>query len=158
MDGDDVLAAIRDRLAAAGAEVEELRHPPVTTAGEAAEVRGTPLAMGAKTIVLKIDDRFALFALSAAARIRTRHLRRGLGMRRARFADADELARLTGLRPGAVPPFGEPVLPLPLHADAALAERERIAFTPGVRDRSMIVAAEDWLRVAEPHVFPFAEE
>jgi prolyl-tRNA editing enzyme YbaK/EbsC (Cys-tRNA(Pro) deacylase) len=112
--------------------------------------------MGAKSIVLKTDDTYRLFVLSGAAALASSAIRRRLGARRTRFATAAELGRLTGLRPGAVPPFGRPVLPLDLFVDRALLRQERIAFTPGIRTASIVMAAEDYRRLAEPDIFPFS--
>lgn len=151
-----VADAIRDLLAAADVAYQEIVHPPVRTAREAARARSTPLAMGAKSIVLKADDRFRLLVLPAAHQLTAAGLRRALGVRRTRFASRAELAELTGLVPGTVPPFGEPILPLPLYADAALLELDRIAFTPGVADLSFVVATAGWRRVARPEVAVFA--
>ena len=55
-----------------------------------------------------------------------------------------------------MPPFGEPVLPLPLHVDPRLLDNERIAFTAGRRDLSILLAPSDYLAVARPEVFRFA--
>jgi len=150
-----VLESIRTLLATHRVDYEEIPHPPVSSAEEAAAARGTPLAMGAKSIVLKADDRFLLLAFSAARVLSAKALRRGLGVSRTRFARRDELAELTGLAPGAVPPFGEPVLPLPLYADPSLLAEETIAFTPGVADRSFVVASAGWRAVARPRIVPF---
>lgn len=150
-----VLEAIRELLAAEGVDWEELEHPPVSSVEEAAAARGLPEEMGAKSLVMKTDDVFRLFVLSGALAMRSRLVRKRLGVRRTRFATAAELFELTGVRPGAVPPFGRPVLPLELYADPALLDNERIAFTPGVRNRSILLAAADWRRVARPEVFRF---
>lgn len=151
-----VFEAIRDLLGAHAVAWEELAHEPVRTSEEAARARGLPLRMGAKSIVFKAGERFGLFVLSAAAGLRSREVRRHLQVQRTRFATARELAGLTGLERGAVPPFGEPILPLPLFVDPALLVNERIAFTPGRRDRSIVMAADDYLRVARPEVFSFS--
>lgn len=153
---EDFLAAIRRLLAENGCTATEIEHPEVRTAEEAARVRGTPLEMGAKSILFKADGIFRIFTLSAARELRSRLIRKELGVRRTRFATAEELFQLTGLAPGAVPPFGEPILPFELVADPSLLAHERIAFTPGVRDRSMIMATADWLAVARPRVLAFS--
>ena len=151
-----VLAAVRRLLDGAGVVYEEGRHEPVRTAADAAAARGCPIEIGAKSIVLKTDDTFRLFVLSGDAVLRSRLIRKHLGVRRTRFATAAELRRLTGLAPGAVPPFGRPVLPLELYVDRDLLGQPRIAFTPGVHTVSIIMATEDYRRIAAPRVFPFA--
>jgi Ala-tRNA(Pro) deacylase len=152
-----VLDSIRRHLGDSGVPFTELEHVRVTTSEEAARIRGCPLAMGAKSIVFKADGVFRLFVTSAALNLRSREIRRHLGVRRTRFATPQELLDLTGLEPGAVPPFGEPILPLQLYVDPALLENETIAFTPGVHTISIFMKSADYLEVARPEVFIFAE-
>jgi len=134
-----------------------LEHPPISTAEEASAVRGTPLEIAAKCIVFKLDGVFALFVMRASDAMRSRHLRRQLGVSRTRFASRDELLELTGCAPGAVPPFGRPVLDLDLYVDEALLQNDEVVFTPGRRDRSLVLAVEDWRRLVVPAmIFRFA--
>ena len=147
---------IHQLLVASQAPFTEVRHPPVYTAEEAAAARGRPLEIGAKSIVLKTDDVFRLFVMSGVAAVRSRLIRRYLGVRRTRFASAEELVARTGVEPGAVPPFGEPILPLALYADPGLLAHEEIAFTPGVHSASIIMRSDDWVRLARPELFEFA--
>ena len=146
--------AIRQLLVANRVSFEEIAHRPVFTAREAAEARGCPTEIGAKSIVLKTDDVFRLFVLSGASSLRSRLIRKQLGVRRTRFATAEELLRIAGVEPGAVPPFGEPVLPLEIYADPGLLRHERIAFTPGVHTASIMMRSQDWKVIARPTVFP----
>lgn len=151
-----VLASIRRLLDEAAVDYDEAEHAPVTTAEEAAAARGCPIEIGAKSIVLKTDEVFRLFVLSGGAALRSRLIRKRLGARRTRFATAEELRQLTSLAPGAVPPFGRPILPLELFADPGLLEHERIAFTPGVHTVSIIMLSADYRRLAAPQVFVFS--
>ncbi len=154
--GLEVLHSIREMLDEAGIDHDEAAHQSVRTAEEAAAARGCPVEIGAKSIVLKTDDTFRLFVLSGAAELRSSAIRRRLGVRRTRFAHAAELLRITGIEPGAVPPFGRPILPLDAYVDPGLLEHERIAFTPGVHTVSIIMASADYRRIARPDVFPFS--
>lgn len=156
--GHEVLDSIRNLLDAAAVAYDVAEHVAVSTAEEAAAARGCPVEIGAKSIVLKTDDVFRLFVLSGGAPLRSRLIRRHLGVRRTRFASADELEQLTGLRPGAIPPFGRPILPLELYADPGLLEHEQIAFTPGVHTISIIMSSSDYQRLARPEIFAFSRE
>jgi prolyl-tRNA editing enzyme YbaK/EbsC (Cys-tRNA(Pro) deacylase) len=81
-----------------------------------------------------------------------------LNVKKTRFATADELMRLTGLVPGSVPPFGEPILPFELYADQQIGVRhDRVAFNAGSLTTSIIMPAADWKRIAKPQVFAFAK-
>lgn len=152
---------VHDRLTTLLATVphERLTHPPITSAAHAATLRGTPLGIGGKAIVMKLKRTFAVLAVPADRAIDGKRLRHSLSVQRYRFASADELLALTGLTPGSVPPFGPPILDLPLYVDAALAARDRIAFTLGVPDASAILAMTDYLALARPAaVVPLTED
>jgi Ala-tRNA(Pro) deacylase len=151
-----VLRAIREHLAGSGVAFEEFEHREVRTAEEAAAVRGWPLDRGAKSILFKVDGAFGIYVMSGGRAMHSRLVRRHLGASRTRFANAEELAALTGVLPGAVPPFGRPIFDLPLYADPSLFEQERIGFTAGVRTVSILLRSEDWRRAAAPEVFPFS--
>lgn len=151
-----VLSAIRELLEREGVEWRELEHGPARTCEDSARERGEPLEIGGKCLLMKAGETFSLFALSAARQLDSRGLRRTLGERRLRFATEAELLEFTGLVPGALPPFGEPVLPFQLHADESLARNDRIAFNAGSLRRSIILTTSDWLRVARPRILSYA--
>jgi prolyl-tRNA editing enzyme YbaK/EbsC (Cys-tRNA(Pro) deacylase) len=155
----EVLGAIRGALAETGAPWREVEHGPTRTSEESARARGEPLEIGAKALLVKADERFVLLVLSAARKLDSRKLRAALGTRTTRFATAEELLELTGLVPGSVPPFGEPVLPLPLYVDRSLLANERVAFNAGSLTRSVIVARAAWQAAARPaEILDFSAE
>lgn len=75
-----------------------------------------------------------------------------------RFANSDELQEMTGLVPGSVPPFGEPVLPFELFADVSMRDKHRIAFNAGSLTNSILMNAEDWRNLAQPNLIELADE
>lgn len=150
-----VLNRVVALLDGGGCPYEVIEHGSVSTAREAAAARATGLDEGAKAILLKYDDRFGIFVLNAARQIRSANIRRGLRVRRTRFASRDELRAMTGLLPGAVPPFGEPVLPFPLFADPSVVDNETMVFTAGSRTTSIRMATSDYRRIARPRVLAF---
>ena len=131
-----------------------LRHPPVFTSEAAAAVRGTSLSSGAKALVCKVDDRFVLFVLPADRRLDSKRVRQALGSRSLRFAAAEELRSLTGLAPGAVPPFGR-LFQLPVYCDSRLAANERINFNAGDHAISVTMRYADYLQVENPTLGAF---
>ena len=148
---------VQTLLASHGITPREVEHPAVKTAEDAAALRGTPLAIGGKAILLRPGDgAFCLCVLSAATELDSKLVRKALGVRRLRFATPEELLELTGLVPGTVPPFGEPVLPFRLYADKAMVAQPEIAFTAGRPDRSLVLPMGDYLRVAGPRVLTFS--
>ncbi|MCW8926211.1 MAG: hypothetical protein OQJ84_08145, partial [Xanthomonadales bacterium] len=86
-------------------------------------------------------------------------IRRHLGVKRTRFATREELQEMTGLVPGCVPPFGEPILPFELYADEAVGVAiDRVAFNAGSLTHSIIMSATDWERIAQPDRFSFSRK
>jgi prolyl-tRNA editing enzyme YbaK/EbsC (Cys-tRNA(Pro) deacylase) len=152
------LPAIRELLTAKGVQFRELHHEPTHTSEESARARGEPLDVGGKALVLKVDDTFKLFVLSAARGIDSAAVRRRFGAKKSRFATPEELQQLTGLVPGAVPPFGRPLLEVDLYADPSITGQDRIAFNAGSLTDSIIMSVADYLTVAAPEVFEFSKE
>ena len=144
-------------LTGQGVPFQRLIHPRATSAEEAARLRGTPLHMGGKALVMKTDRLgFVVLALRGSDTVFNRGLRQHLGIRRYRFATLEELEALTGLTPGCVPPFGRPLFDMPLYVDAQLAAAEQIAFTAGSHTHSIVMTTKDWLSASRPHeVFAF---
>jgi prolyl-tRNA editing enzyme YbaK/EbsC (Cys-tRNA(Pro) deacylase) len=143
-----VLQAILSLLDESGASYRHLSHEPTPTSEDSARVRGEPLAVGGKALILKAADRHVLLVISAARRLDSGRLKRALGVKKTRFASPEELYDLTGLVPGAVPPFGEPILPLPLYVDASVLANDRIAFNAGSLTDSIIMSVHDYRRIA----------
>lgn len=158
MSDEPVLQRIITFLDEASYPYDILQHESVSTAQEAAAARSTRLGEGAKAILLKYDQAFGIFVLSAELQIRSARIRRGLRVRRTRFASRQELHDMTGLQPGAVPPFGEPILPLPLFADPSIERHNSVVFTAGSHTTSIRMATADYQRIAQPRVFPFVRE
>src|SRR5262245_47034661 len=151
-----VLDAIRFLLRNAGIEYREINHAPTYTSVESAAVRGEPLEVGAKAILLKTDEVFRLFVLPADCKLDSGAVKRELGVRKTRFATPEELLERTGLVPGSVPPFGPPVLPFELYADPTVgAAHGRVAFNAGSLTTSVVMSVDDWRRAAKPRIVAF---
>ena len=115
------------------------------------------MEIGGKAILLKTDDVFRLFVLSASRRVDSAAIRRQLQAKKTRFASREELFGLTGLVPGSVPPFGSPILPFELFVDPSILANEKIAFNAGSLEVSIVMALPDYLRAAAPKILAFSE-
>jgi prolyl-tRNA editing enzyme YbaK/EbsC (Cys-tRNA(Pro) deacylase) len=146
-----VLNAIREWLNSQCVAFREVHHEPTFTSEQSASARGEELRNGGKALLLKgEDDQYRLFVLPADRKLDSTAIRKRLGFKRLRFANAAELESLTGLVPGSVPPFGRPILPFDLYVDEAIRTNERIAFNAGSLTDSIILAVADYLKVASP--------
>jgi prolyl-tRNA editing enzyme YbaK/EbsC (Cys-tRNA(Pro) deacylase) len=155
-----ILEHIRTWLRAEGVAFREAHHEPTRTSEESAQARGEELRVGGKALLIKVDDVFRLFILSADRKLDSAAIKKYFGAKKTRFATPEELQQLTGLVPGSVPPFGAPILPFPLYVDPSVFENEKIAFNAGSLTDSMIIAVSDYRRLihqsAKPEVFTFA--
>ena len=133
-----------------------LRHEPVYTSEEAARVRGTPLASGAKALVCKGEDRFVMFVVPADRKLDSRAVRRVKGWRKLRFATREEVLELTGLTPGSIPPFGS-LFGLSTLCDERLGENDVINFNAGDHGISVSMRFADYVLVEKPELGKFAE-
>ncbi|MGD0784056.1 MAG: YbaK/EbsC family protein, partial [Candidatus Aminicenantales bacterium] len=82
-----------------GIVFQVLRHEPVYTSEEAAKVRGTPLASGAKALIVKGETGFVMFVVPADRKLDNHAVRRAKGWKKMRFATREEVLELTGLAP-----------------------------------------------------------
>lgn len=151
-----ILAAICRLLDEAGIEYRRVHHEPTRTSEESAQARGEDIRIGGKALLIKTAEIFRLFVLSAASRLDSAAIRERFGVKKIRFATAEELQSLTGLVPGSVPPFGEPILPFELFVDDSVRANERIAFNAGSLTDSIVMSTEDYFHIASPTIFRFS--
>src|SRR6476659_6951235 len=135
---------------------EVLRHAPVFTSEEAAAIRGTPLASGAKALVCKADERFVMIVLPADRKLASKAVRKSEGVKSLRFASREEVEQLTGLAPGSIPPFGS-LFGLPTWCDERLSEHPRINFNAGDHAISISTTYEDYIKAEQPKLGSYGE-
>jgi len=154
--GNPKLSLIIELLDGEGVSYRRISHEPTRTSEDSARARGEALETGGKALLLKAGEAFSVFVLSAALKLDSQAVKKRLGVKSLRFATADELMDLTGLVPGSVPPFGEPVLPFPLFVDESIEANDRIAFNAGSLTDSVVLSTVDYLRVAGGEIFRFS--
>lgn len=136
---------------------KHIQHPPTHTCEESAQARNEPLEIGAKAIVMSLDNTYALFVLSASKRIDSKKIKALLRCRSVRFATAEELWELTSLLPGSIPPFGKPILPFDLYVDLSIQQLSQIAFNAGSLSDSIVMAAKDYLKISNLQLCSFSK-
>ncbi len=136
-------------LQGGGISFTVLRHEPVFTSEQAAAVRGTSLASGAKALIVKAGATFLLLILPADRKLDSRKARDALRVKALRFASKEEVLNLTGLQPGSIPPFGS-LFGLSTHCDPALGENASINFNAGDHAISIQMAFDDFAAMEKP--------
>jgi Ala-tRNA(Pro) deacylase len=149
-----VVDRLTEMLDQQGVAFQVRRHDPVYTSEEAARVRGTSLASGAKALVCKADGQFVMFVMPANRRLASKMVRKNESIRRLRFASRAEVAQLTGLQPGSIPPFGS-LFDLPTWCDEVLAEQSVINFNAGDHAVSINMSYADYVSVEQPKLGRF---
>jgi prolyl-tRNA editing enzyme YbaK/EbsC (Cys-tRNA(Pro) deacylase) len=151
-----IFESIKDLLNKNSIAYKEIHHQPTFTSEESAQARGEDISIGGKAILMKVDKHYKLFVLSASLKIDSAAIKKYFQAKKLRFASSEELHELTGLVPGAIPPFGKPILPLELFVDTSILANKKIAFNAGSLTDSIILSVDDYLKVAQPTIFDFS--
>ena len=149
---------IKSWLNQQGIEFKEVSHEPTLTSEQSAKARGEDLSIGGKAILMKVGDQYKLFVISAAKKIDSKAIKKYFGVKKLRFADSEELMKLTSLVPGSVPPFGKPFFDLDLYIDQSLITNQKIAFNAGSLTNSIIMRMDDYLKIVQAVFFNFSVE
>jgi len=157
---EDTFEKIKKLLEGEKFEFLHLTHEHVHSSKDAAKVRGTNIEEAAKAIVLKIKKRdneyfFVQCVVSGHRKIDLKKLKKILNAKSAALASADEVLQKTGCTIGSVPPFGN-IFDLPVYADKALFENEKIVFSAGTHNDSVKMRSVDWSAVVQPVVEDFS--
>jgi len=153
----DVATRLLAALNEAGVAFTPTDHRPVYTSLEAAEARGASLHSGAKALIVKSDAGDAMIVIPADMSLDGGAARRHLRSKRLRFASQEELFELTGLTPGAVPPFGS-LFKLLTMLDERLAENDEINFNAGSHSRSIRMSYRDYIAFEKPEIARVAKQ
>ena len=153
-----ILESITQFLQKQGIPFSTVHHEETRTSEESARARGEDISIGGKALLVKIDDAFRLFVISASQRVDSKKIKVHFGAKSIRFANEEELRRFTGLIPGAVPPFGRPIQDLDLFVDESITRNTKIAFNAGSLTDSIIMQTEDYLRATKPTVLSFSQQ
>jgi Ala-tRNA(Pro) deacylase len=152
----DITEKIKDFLCKMFVPYELIQHGPTHTSEDSARERGDDLSIGAKALLMKVDDDFVMFVLSASLQVDSKRIREITGAKKIRFANSGELFTFTGLKPGAVPPFGRPIFPVDLYVDESVAQKTVIAFNAGSQTTSMKLQTSHYMRLVDAAVVKFS--
>lgn len=145
-----------------GANFNVIDHVPCGKSAEVAKARGTKLSQGAKALVCHIKNQnekfYALCVLNADKSADLEALAKQLNAKKVSLASPKEVSELTDCVFGAIPPFSfNPHLRL--FVDSGVLKRnDQIAFNAGLLERSVVMSASDYEKIARPSVINFATE
>lgn len=131
-------------------------HEPVFTSDEAANVRGTNPAAGAKALIFRADENFIMLVLPGNKRVDSKKFKKDFDIKDLRFASPEQVEEITnGVKIGAVHPIGS-LHRLPVYVDPSLGENEKIVFNAGLHEKSIEIAYRDYIGLVKPKVANFA--
>jgi len=131
-----------------------ISHSPAYTAQRIAELTHIPGKDLAKTVIVKLDGKFAMAVLPASHRVDLDYLKRGV---KADNVEVASEAEFTDLFPdcevGAMPPFGN-LYDMDVYVAEKLADDEEIAFNSGSHTELVKLSYKDFENLVSPKVIP----
>ena len=118
------------------------------TAEMAAETLGVTAAQIAKTLCFSVDGSPILVVTCDDKKVDARRLARAAGGKKARFADAETVARVTGFPPGGVSPVGV-LTPVPVLLDESLYRFDVVYAAAGSASSALPIAPQRLVEITQ---------
>jgi len=151
-----VFDRIRALLETNGVPYKILEHAPAFTSEEAARVRGTELSQAAKALVFRADRKPMLMVVPGNRRVDTTAVKKAHGIKNLWFVSPEQVEELTGVKIGAVPPFGS-LLGIPTYLDRRVTENDQIVFNAGSHTRSVLMSPHDLVALTDPIIGDYSK-
>ena len=133
-----------------------ISHSVAYTAQGIAALAHIPGKELAKTVIVKLDDKFAMAVVTASRQVDLVLLKEAARAKRVELASEMEFkTKFPDCETGAMPPFGN-LYDMPVFADVALAKDEGIAFNAGSHRELVRLAWADFEKLVQPVVVPLA--
>jgi Ala-tRNA(Pro) deacylase len=129
-----------------------ISHSPAYTAQRIAELTRIPGRELAKTVIVKIDDKFAMAVLPASRRVNLRHMQEAIGADEVTISSEEEFKELfPDCEVGAMPPFGN-LYDMGVYVAEQLTEDDEIAFNSGSHSELVKMRYNDFANLVTPQV------
>ena len=129
-----------------------ISHSPAYTAQRIAELTRIPGKELAKTVIVKIDDKFAMAVLPASRRVNLRHMQEAIGADDVTLSSEEEFRELfPDCEVGAMPPFGN-LYDIGVYVAEQLTEDDEIAFNSGTHSELVQMSYRDFANLVTPQV------
>lgn len=152
-----VLRRLKDYLDENNIKYVKITHSRAYTAQEIAASVHIPGKELAKTVIVRVNDGFAMVVLPASRKVNFDRLKTVVGNNEIRLAQEDEFKSLfPDCEVGAMPPFGN-LYNLPVYVASALSEDKDIAFNAGTHTDVIKISYSDFEKLVKPTVGTFSE-
>jgi Ala-tRNA(Pro) deacylase len=152
-----VLRRLKDYLDENKIKYIKISHSSAYTAQEIAASVHIPGKELAKTVIVRVNDGFAMVVLPASRKINFDQLKNVVGNNEIRLAQE---AEFKGLFPdcevGAMPPFGN-LYNLPVYVASTLTDDKEIAFNAGTHTDIIKISYSDFEKLVKPAIGAFCE-
>ncbi len=129
-----------------------ISHSPAYSAQTIAESAHIPGKELAKTVIVKIDDKFAMVILPASHRVHLGHLKAAVSASHVELATETELENLfPDCERGAMPPFGN-LYDMDVYVAEQLTEDDEIAFSAGSHTELIRMSYKDFENLVTPKI------
>jgi Ala-tRNA(Pro) deacylase len=129
-----------------------ISHSPAYSAQTVAESAHIPGKELAKTVIVKIDDKFAMAVLPASYRVHLGHFKVALSASHVELATETEVEKLfPDCETGAMPPFGN-LYDMDVYVAEQLTEDEEIAFSAGSHTELIKMSYKDFESLVTPKI------
>jgi Ala-tRNA(Pro) deacylase len=129
-----------------------INHTPAYTAPEIAALAHVPGKELAKTVIVKIDGKLAMFVEPANIKINLKEFQKFLGAKKVELASEYEFEdRFPECETGAMPPFGN-LYDMDVYVEDTLTEDEHIAFNGGSHSDLIEMSYKDFAKLVKPKV------
>ncbi len=129
-----------------------ISHSPAYTAQTIAAAAHIPGKELAKTVIVKIDDKFAMAVLPASYRVHLGHLKAAVSADHVELATEAEIKSLfPDCEPGAMPPFGN-LYDMDVYVAEQLTQDEEIAFNAGGHTELLRMSYKDFEKLVTPEI------
>lgn len=139
-------------------EFQHSKHEATPTSEDSARVRGTKLTEGVKAIILrgKSSKENYQFNVPSNMKLDLKKVKEIVG-EACEFEDPEVIKKRYGIVVGGVPPFGN-LLGIKTFFDKRILEEKKAAFNCGMQEESIVMSAEDLVKIVDPKVEDFAKE
>ncbi len=129
-----------------------INHAPAYSAQTTAESAHIPGKELAKTVIVRIDDKFTMVVLPASYRVHLGHLKVAVSASHVELATETELENLfPDCERGAMPPFGN-LYDMDVYVAEQLTEDEEIAFSAGSHTELVRMSYKDFESLVMPKI------
>lgn len=131
-----------------------IQHSPAYTAQNIAELAHIPGKDMAKTVIVKLDDKYAMAVLPASSKVDLDYLKRGVHADEVGIATESEFKDMfPDCEVGAMPPFGN-LYDMDVYVAEKLTDDEEIAFNAGSHTELVKMSYKDYADLVHPKVIP----